>query len=866
MEFTTSKNGSNASWDQRRLEELRRYAILDTPHEPGFDDLAKVAAIVCGTPIAAISLIDEKRQWFKANYGLSVRETELSVSFCKNAIEQRGIYQIENAAIHPQYINNPLVTGDPHIRFYASCPLITDKGIAIGTLLVIDHVPRSLNEEQREVLTMLARQVMLALELHREKAYLRQRLDEQSEDHAALYELAADVSDVCFWSKERGNARLSLSSEAQTMLGVQGEVQPTIVSLAGHMEPSLRTTWESSLLDWESQPGEIDLEGEWTLPDGTVRCMRWIAIRKPSSGQTPMRLLGLVIDITEQKRIEREVAEVLERLKFSAALLDQASDAIFVKNLQHQIEFWNAGAERLFGWTASEVVGRSAAKLLDLGPTFTDELIARLEEQEDFVTEIMARRKDGEVLDVLAHFTRVHDEKGKPRAIFTICTDITQTRRDRQRIHQLAFYDQLTQLPNRTLLTERVQRALASGRRHREYGALMFIDLDNFKNLNDTLGHAVGDELLKQVASRLQSSVRAIDTVARLGGDEFVVLLEELGKDAIRAARQADTASRKVQSTLRQPFMLGEYAHLSTSSIGVSLFEGKTIGLDELLKQADIAMYEAKQAGRDGVRFFDPGMQQMVNERVLLENALRRAEIQDEFTLYYQPQWHRDSSLAGFEALVRWNHPTRGLLEPAEFITAAEETGVILLLGRWVLDHACRQIAQWCAVYPTVRVSVNISAAQLRNPAFVNEVREALRRHSASAACLSLELTESMLVSDVNLTIRKMRELKAMGVRIALDDFGTGYSSLSLLQRLPLDYLKIDSSFVHQMGQGIRESKMVQSIVSMGKNLELEIIAEGVETEGQQTLLETFGCDEFQGYLLGRSMPASEASQLVNVH
>lgn len=860
------KAATDAEIERIRLEELRSYAILDTPPEARFDELARIAAIVCKTPVAAVSLIDEHRQWFKAMVGMAVRETDLSVSFCKYAIAHKVFYQIENAAMHPLFENNPLVTGEPMIRFYASIPLVTGNGVAIGTLMVVDFVPRALNPEQQEVLTMLARQVMVALELHRQRVLLRQKLDEQSADHAVLYEMAADVSDICFWSKDRDSGNLVLSADAHTMLGIEDGASTMVASLEQHIGISIRSEWKKMLLFWENHAVGMDVQGEWTQPGSDVRWLRWVAIRRPSADHEPVRLLGLIIDITKQKRLEQESAGALERLRFAAELLDQASDAICVKDLQHRIEFWNGGAERLYGWTASEVLGRCEVDLLREDPALLQEINEQLDQHDDWISEIVQHRKDGTSLDVLAHFTRVRDAEGNPRATFAIFTDITQSRRDRQRIHQLAFYDQLTQLPNRTLLTDRLKRALASSQRHHEHGALMFVDLDNFKNLNDTLGHAVGDELLRQVAGRLHRSVRALDTVARIGGDEFVVLLEELGQSAAYAARQANIASRKVMAAIRQPFVLGEYVHLCTSSIGVSLFQGSAGSVDELLKQADIAMYEAKQAGRDGIRFFDPRMQQMVNERVLLENALRRAEIKDEFILHYQPQWHRDGSLAGFEALVRWNHPTRGMLEPSEFIPAAEETGVILLLGRWVLDRACSQIAQWATLSPSVRVAVNVSAAQLRNPSFVDEVRQSLAQHGASPGCLSLELTESMLVSDVNLTIRKMHELKAMGVRIALDDFGTGYSSLSLLQRLPLDYLKIDSSFVHRMDQGSRESRMVQSIVSIGKNLELEIIAEGVETECQQTMLENFGCDEFQGFLRGRSMPASEASRLVEVH
>ncbi len=850
---------------ERRLAVLRSYRILDTPPEANFDELVRVAAIVCGTPIAGISLVDEHRQWFKAIHGLSVRETELSASFCKDAILQSGLYQVEDAAAHPGYARNRLVTGEPNIRFYAGSPLVTSEGVAIGTLMVIDRVPRRLTPLQQEALELLARQAVVALELHHQRVLLAQRLQEQARDHAQLYELAANVADVGYWGKDPGSTCLYLSPEARPMLELDAVEQPSLQRLAERLAPGQRDAWLQAIAGCEDGAAAMDVECEWQRSDGP-RLIRWLAIRRRAPAAGRERLLGLLVDVTEQRRTEREAALATERYRSAATLLDQAHDAIIVKDLQDRIEFWNAGAERLYGWSAAEAIGRHEAELLGEEASVVSDIDAALQAQGEHTREIVQWRRNGQRIDVLAHWTRVNDEAGRPRATFGICTDITQTRRDEERIRQLAFYDQLTHLPNRTLLMERLERALVSSRRHGDYGALMFIDLDNFKSLNDTLGHAVGDQLLQQVAQRLARSVRGADTVARQGGDEFVVLLEELGSDARQAAILAEAASRKIIAALREPFLLGDYAHLSTGSIGVTLFDGGAVGTDELLKQADIAMYEAKQACRNGVRFFDPRMQRMVVRRAQLENALRRAEIKEEFVLHYQPQWSRDGRLAGFEALVRWRHPQRGLLEPAEFITAAEETGMIQALGQWVLDHACAQLAAWAAQGRALRISVNVSAVQLRAAGFVDEVQAALARHGANPACLTLELTESMLVRDLNATIDKMNRLRQLGVRVALDDFGTGYSSLSLLQRLPLDDLKIDASFVHRMTEGMRERQMVQAIVTLGKNMALNIIAEGIETEGQQAMLETFGCDEFQGFLHGRSMPAEEAQRLALSH
>ncbi len=864
MSAPTQSAAQAPASDEVRLAVLRSYRILDTPPEASFDELARIAATICDTPIAAVSLIDEHRQWFKATHGLQVRETDISISFCAHAVRQFGLYQIEDASVHPLYAGNPLVTGEPNIRFYAGSPLVTPEGVAVGTLMVIDRIPRTLTSTQQSALSLLARQVIVALELHRQRTRLREQLDEQARDHAQLYELAANVAGVGYWGKDYGSPRLHLTPEAQEMLEVDA-ADPLPDTLARQVGSDQRAAWRQALAGCEDGTAIMDMECDWQRSTDR-RITRWLAIRRRSAMPGRERLLGLVVDVTEQRRMALETAEAVERYKSAATLLDQAHDAIIVKDLQDRIEFWNAGAERLYGWTAAEALGHSELELLHEDAATFEEVGQVLSERGEHTREIVQQHRDGHRIDVLAHWTQVSDDNGEPRAVFSICTDITQSRRDQERIRQLAFYDQLTQLPNRTLLMERLQRAIIGCRRHGQQAALMFIDLDNFKSLNDTLGHAVGDQLLQQVAVRLQQSVRSADTVARQGGDEFVILLEELGDDPKRAAIQAETASRKVVAALRKPFPLDDHAHLSTGSIGVTLFDGTDVNVDDLLKQADIAMYEAKQAGRNGVRFFDPQMQQMVVRRASLENALRRAEIRKEFLLHYQPQWLRDGTLTGFEALVRWMHPQRGLLEPGEFISAAEETGVILSLGQWVLDRACQQLAEWASVGRPLRVSVNVSAAQLHAISFVDEVREALTRHGTPPALLTLELTESMLVRDVNATVEKMARLRELGVRVALDDFGTGYSSLSLLQRLPLDDLKIDASFVHRMTEGARERQMVQAIVMLGKNMALNIIAEGIETEGQQTMLEHLGCDGFQGFLHGRSMPAADAQKLALTH
>jgi diguanylate cyclase (GGDEF)-like protein len=431
-------------------------------------------------------------------------------------------------------------------------------------------------------------------------------------------------------------------------------------------------------------------------------------------------------------------------------------------------------------------------------------------------------------------------------------------------IRNLAFFDPLTGLPNRRLLLDRLRQALAATSRSNRKRALLFVDLDDFKTLNDTLGHHIGDLLLQEVARRLSARIRETDTVARLGGDEFVILLQDLSETAEDAAAQAKTIAEKILATVNQPYLLADRECRSSSSIGITIFGDPGDSTNEVLQQADIAMYQAKAAGRNTMRFFAPALQAAVNARAALEEDLRQAIKTNGFQLYYQPQVDR-GLLIGAEALVRWQHPKRGFLSPAEFIPLAEETGLILPLGNWVLETACQQIASWAKQTETAHItlSVNISARQLLNPDFVEVVLATLYRTGANPRNLELELTESMFVENVEDVITRMRELKSHGLRFSLDDFGTGYSSLAYLRRLPLDQLKIDREFVREILVDASSGAIAQAIISLSRAMGLSVIAEGVETEGQRDFLARLGCHAFQGFLFSRPVPLEEFQRLL---
>ncbi len=455
------------------------------------------------------------------------------------------------------------------------------------------------------------------------------------------------------------------------------------------------------------------------------------------------------------------------------------------------------------------------------------------------------------------------DDLGRFRGYRGIGRDITEHKRREDETLRLAFYDTLTGMPNRRLLLDRLALALNTSARSQQHGALLFIDLDNFKDLNDTLGHDIGDQLLERVAKRLVTCIRQGDTVARLGGDEFVVMLEDLSPAVADALAQVEAVGEKVLSVLNQPYDLPGRMHYSTPSIGVTLFNGHRQGVDELLKRADLAMYQSKAAGRNTLRFFDPDMQAAVAARAALEVDLRHGLEQGEMMLCYQTIVDEQRRTLGVEALVRWAHPQRGIVSPAEFIAVAEQTGLILPLGEWVLRTACQQLVDWSGQVLTrdLSIAVNVSARQFRHPGFASQILAILAETGANPLRLKLELTESLLLSDVQDAIRKMEELRSSGVGFALDDFGTGYSSLSYLKRLPLDQLKIDHSFVRDVLNDPNDAAIARTVVALAHSLGLSVVAEGVETEGQLDFLMTSGCRAFQGYLFARPVPA-DALQL----
>ena len=572
--------------------------------------------------------------------------------------------------------------------------------------------------------------------------------------------------------------------------------------------------------------------------------------------QTPGRsaeLLCVDIDLSARYRAEAE-------LSIAATAFD-AQEGVLVTDPEQRILRVNKAFTESLGYSDAEVLG----KPLSILQTERENSVHFSEIQESLQTsgkwsgEIWSQRKSGVVFPQWVNINAVKSTVGEVAYLVVTLSDITQRKAAEEQIRQLAFFDPLTELPNRRLLMDRLQHALNTSDRTGRTGALLFIDLDNFKFLNDTRGHDQGDQLLRQAGKRLSGCVRDCDTVARLGGDEFLVVLENMDSDLVAAAANVRAVGEKILTTLNLQYHLGDFDFTSTASVGVALYSGLSLSIEELLKQADLAMYQAKAAGRNGLRFFDPSMQAVVNARAALEADLIQAIAQSQFELHYQPQLDAQGRVIGAEALLRWPHPVRGMVSPASFIPLAEDTGHILPLGHWVLEKACKQLVDW-AQQPRLAalvLAVNVSARQFREAGFVDSVLSMLVTTGVNPNRIKLELTESMLVDNLDEIISKMASLRAQGVGLSLDDFGTGYSSLSYLKCLPLDQLKIDQSFVRDVLTDSSDAAIVRTVVALANNLGLDVMAEGVETLEQKEFLAQCGCHAYQGFLFSRALPAS---------
>lgn len=578
-------------------------------------------------------------------------------------------------------------------------------------------------------------------------------------------------------------------------------------------------------------------------------------ILKPFSERELHTVLQMALYKHQVDVRQRELAE------HNQVILDNLSSGVMTVSARGVIESFSMGASAIFGYSAEQVLGRNVSMLMpEIQRSRHHDHLRQddspaLERVVGHQRNLEGVRQDGTLFPLGMKVSRLNTE-AQTRYI-VILSDHSERLQAEKKIQSLSFYDDLTGLPNRRCLLERLKKVIASASRSEQHGALIFLDMDHFRHVNEIMGPGHGDDMLCEVALRLAACVRDNDTVAHLGGDEFMVMLDSLGTDKQSAAAHAEAVAEKIRHALCQPFQLRGRQHSSSASVGIVVFDKDAGELNELLKMTDVAMYQAKAAGRNQVRFYDSVMQAQALARTELLRDMRQGLAAEQFLLHYQVQVDAHGHTQGAEALMRWQHPQRGLVMPGDFIAVAEESGLILALGHWVLQAACQQLLRWASNPQTAHwtMAVNVSALQFSRDDFVDSVVSVIRESGVDAHKLKLELTESMLIGDVQDAIVKMSQLKKLGVSFSLDDFGTGYSSLIYLKRLPMDQLKIDQSFVRDLLSDPDDAVIVQAIVALGHNLGMQVIAEGVETQGQHDALAGMGCDAFQGYLLGRPVP-----------
>lgn len=701
-------------------------------------------------------------------------------------------------------------------------------------------------------------------------AQTQQQLQEaqrQLHEQARVFQAMEDLARAGYWWRIRGD-HSSGSYWSPGLCHLAGFPEQEWVSCQQGRSGILPDDW-SAFQDAVARMDGRDMEYRWRRPDGQVRRLRTRMCLHQTQEGTVMEL-GVVLDVTQGHQV---AAQLREQLDFIQRIASSIPGFIY----QYRIRPDGSACIPYISDAVQELLGVSAQTVMhDLA-----QIEARVDASDLQRMRLTLQRAAHDLQPWQSEY-RVHADDGTIRWHMTSAVpqmesdgsvllhgytlDMTERKRAEEEIERLAFYDALTGLPNRRLLLNRLEHTIAVCLRKQQRGALLFIDLDNFKDLNDTQGHDIGDLLLTQVAQRLVAVVRDADTVARFGGDEFVVMLDGLCADVSTATAQAETVAEKLLRALNTPYTLGAAPHYSTPSIGITLFGDERHSVDELLKRADLAMYQAKAAGRNTQRLFDPSMQAALLARSSLEADLRLGLERGELFVQYQPVVNHRGQILGAEALARWRHPERGMISPADFIPLAEQTGLILPLGRHVLRTACLQLVEWAddPQAAHLSVAVNVSARQFRQPGFVAEVLEILAETGANPCRLKVELTESMLLGDLEYTIDRMEQLQREGVGFALDDFGTGYSSLSYLKRLPLDQVKIDQSFVRDVLTDPNDAAIVRTILALAQSLDLVAVAEGVETTGQMGFLRLHGCEQFQGYLFGRPGSAQALQALLH--
>ncbi|MES2414153.1 MAG: EAL domain-containing protein [Pseudomonadota bacterium] len=689
-----------------------------------------------------------------------------------------------------------------------------------------------------------------------------------------MHQLLERSTGVGSWTLDTVTGSVNVSVMLAEMLGLATSTQAEypnqmpLQGLLGFFEIESRHAFKSRLQDCLATGTRFDDGFQLRMPDGKLLAVRIVGERSVNDPGGEIVIHGLM----KQQEQSRQQAQ-RQQLQLLETSISRLNDIVIITEAGPidgpgpRIVFVNDAFERHTGYSREEALGQTPRMLQgELTQRVPLERIrTALMYQQPVRAELINYRKNGDMFWMELEIAPVdYFNRGLTHWV-AVARDITERKASEDKIERLAFFDALTQLPNRQLLMERLRKTLSNCEDSSTIGALMFIDLDNFKVLNDTMGHSRGDLLLLQAGLRLSTCTGPGDTVARLGGDEFVVMLEDLGEGLEEAATHTRAVGEKILAALSEPYDLAGHQHHGTCSIGITLFSKHEQSIGELLKQADLAMYQAKAAGRNGLCFFDPEMQALATANATLASELRQSLRRQDFVLHYQPQVGRNG-MFGVEALLRWQHPGRGLVFPDAFISQAEESGLILPLGEWVLETACAQLARWAQSPATAHLSiaVNVSARQFRHPDFVDMVMGHITRAGVPASRLKLELTESLLARDVEVTVARMGTLKKAGLTLSIDDFGMGYSALSYLKYLPLDQLKIDRTFVKDVLTDPNDAAIARTIIGLAQSIGLDVVAEGVETEAQRAWLEWSGCENYQGHLFCPALPVNELEEFMH--
>ncbi|WP_158598019.1 EAL domain-containing protein [Noviherbaspirillum saxi] len=876
--------------EKLRLKSLSECHILDTEPESRFDEITRFAASICDTPMALMTLIDDKRQWFKSRFGIEMRETPKEIAFCNVAVVERRMLIVPDACADPRFMNNPLVTGEPHIRFYAGTPLTMRDGQIVGTFAVLDHRERKLTSVQYAALGILGRQVVAQLELRKNMKAVEQALAHLGRSEEHLRRLNTELEErVAERTAALHRTNLSLQAQIESRTAEARDLQSVIDSLpgvfyvfdqagrylrwnrnletvSGYSEEEIRNINPSDFFGAEAEKAAVaarihdvfedgwaTIEAELTTKSGKRIPYLFSGVRIDLEGK--ICVSGLGVDITERRHAE-------ETLRLRDRAIQASVNAIVITGLDGQVEFANPAFERITGYAVAELIGRNC-RFLQAGDTEQAGIAVlrnAIAQRQEVSALLRNYRKDGTLFWNEMHIAPVRDPYGVVTHFVGVLNDISAIKHYEHELERQASFDPLTELVNRNVLMDRIRHGIATAERNADCMTIGFLDLDNFKFINDSLGHTIGDELLKSVAHRLVDCLRETDTIARYGGDEFAfVLFGRKDESAI------NVLMNRILKSIDKPFEIQGHKFFVSCSIGLSFYPKDGTDVDTLLKNADAAMYRAKEQGKNNFQMYKPSMNVRVKQRLSLESKLRQALSADQFILHYQPKVSlKSGQVVGVEALLRWKSEQGKLVEPSTFIPLAEETGLIVPIGEWVLHTACVHSRELLlAGLPSLRVAVNISARQFRPKTLMHLIGKALSASGLDPGSLELELTESLVMQNPEDAIRVLRELKAMGLRLAIDDFGTGYSSLSYLQRFPVDHLKIDQSFVRDIGADPNDAIIARAVISLGHSLGMSVIAEGVSNSQQLSFLRENGCDEMQGYLFSHPVPIEELRTLL---